>query len=70
MTPLLAELTKQDNLILAQAAMEIVTALETARRLNWTDDETAMRLMYKFAGEIVDVPDLLLKIRGKKVEEA
>jgi hypothetical protein len=29
-----------------------------------------MRLMYKFAGEIVDVPDLILKIRGKKVEEA
>ena len=70
LTPLLAELTKKDNLILAQAAKEIVSALETARRLNWTDDETAMRLMYKFAGEIVDVPDLLLKIRGKKVEEA
>jgi hypothetical protein len=70
LTANLAELTKQDNLMLAQAAKEIVTALEAARRMNWTDDETAMKLMYKFAGEIVDVPELLDKIRGqKKVEE-
>jgi hypothetical protein len=63
-TARVGELTKADNLMLAQSAKEIVTALEIAKRNNWCDDETAIRMMYKFAGEIVDVEELLAKIRG------
>lgn len=46
-----AELTREDNLMLAQAANEIVGALSSAKGLGWIDDESAAALMMKFAGE-------------------
>lgn len=46
-----AELTREDNLMLAQAAREIVGALASAKGLGWIDDETAAGMMLKFAGE-------------------
>ena len=49
------ELTKEDNLQLAQAAQAIVNALTSAKREGWIGDEAARYLLYKFAGE--NVPD-------------
>lgn len=58
-----AELTREDNLMLAQAANQIVTALSQAKTNGWVDDQTAMSLMYKFAGEVVDIPQVLDRIK-------
>ncbi|MBI3733829.1 MAG: hypothetical protein HY259_10305, partial [Chloroflexi bacterium] len=49
------ELTREDNLLLAQAAEAIVKALEAARANGWVDDATAQALMLKFAGESATV---------------
>lgn len=47
------ELTKEDNLMLAQAARQVVEALGVAHDRGWLNDELAARLMLKFAGEVV-----------------
>ncbi len=44
-----------DNLMLAQAAATMVSALGNAKERGWVSDETAMRLLFQFAGEEVDV---------------
>lgn len=62
-----AELTREDNLMLAQAARDVVTALTSAKAQGWVDDQTAIGLMMKFAGEVVDVPDLLERIKAQRV---
>jgi hypothetical protein len=49
----IAELTREDNLMLAQAANSMVSALVAAKTQGWVDDETASALMFKFAGEVV-----------------
>lgn len=46
-----AELTREDNLMLAQAAEAMVSALAEAKTQGWVDDATAAGLMFKFAGE-------------------
>jgi len=58
------DLDREDNRELAAAAHQIVEALAVMKAQGWVDDETAMRVAYKFAGEVVDVPALLRKIRG------
>jgi hypothetical protein len=57
--PVVQEMTKEDNLALAQAASAVVSALVTAKQNGWVDDVTAAGLMYKFAGEVVDVEKVL-----------
>lgn len=47
------EVARADNLALAQAAREIVSALAEMKVNGWIDDSTAIRLAFKFAGEVV-----------------
>jgi hypothetical protein len=49
------ELKAGDNLVLAQATATMVNALSSAKAQGWVSDETAMRLLFQFAGEEVDV---------------
>ena len=45
------EVARADNLVLAQAARNIVQALSEMSDRGWIDDATAARLAFKFAGE-------------------
>ncbi len=58
------DITRQDNLELAQAASLIARALESYARLGIIDKDTALELAFKFAGEMVDVERI-----KKRVEE-
>ncbi|MFB0547222.1 MAG: hypothetical protein ACETWB_09950 [Anaerolineae bacterium] len=58
------DLTTADNKKLADAAKTIVEALATMKENNWIDDETAISLALKFAGEIVDPKTILARIQG------
>jgi len=49
------ELKIGDSLALAQATEAMLTALGAAKVQGWASDETAMRLLFQFAGEEVDV---------------
>ena len=59
------DLTKDDNSKLADAAKTIVEALALMKDKGWVDDETAMRIAYRFAGELVDVSELLERMAGE-----
>ncbi len=41
--------------MLAQATATMVSALGAAKEQGWVSDETAMRLLFQFAGEEVNV---------------
>lgn len=51
------ELTREDNLMLAQATNQIVSALTQAKAEGWIDDATAQGLVFKFAGEAAATPE-------------
>ncbi|HEY7349568.1 MAG TPA: hypothetical protein VH599_14730 [Ktedonobacterales bacterium] len=54
-TVIFPELKVADNLMLAQATATVVSALSSAKEQGWVSDETAMRLLFQFAGEEVDI---------------
>jgi hypothetical protein len=47
------DISRADNGALASAAAGIVGAFATMKQNGWIDDETAIRLAFQFAGEIV-----------------
>jgi hypothetical protein len=47
------DISRQDNESLANAASTIVAAFATMKENGWIDDETAIRLSFKFAGEVL-----------------
>jgi hypothetical protein len=47
------EVARADNQGLATAARDIVQALKEMRLQGWIDDETAIKLAFKFAGEVI-----------------
>ena len=59
LTSALTDLTTEDNRELAQAARDIVEALAVMKDRGWIDDQTAIRIAFKFAGEIVDPQAIL-----------
>ena len=59
------DITKHDNVQMAQAALLITRALETMARCGWVDRETAITMALKFAGELVDVKQVLERV-GKQ----
>ncbi len=59
------DLTKDDNAKLAKAGKTIVEALAIMKDKNWVDDETAMRIAFRFAGELVDVNDLMERLETR-----
>jgi hypothetical protein len=58
------EIDVEDNQQLASSVNSLVNALVTARQQRWLSDETAMRLLFKFAGEEIDVHTELERIRA------
>lgn len=49
------EIDVDDHQTLAGATQTLVTALSAAKAQGWVSDETAMRLLFQFAGEEVDL---------------
>ncbi|GHO62522.1 hypothetical protein KSC_014140 [Ktedonobacter sp. SOSP1-52] len=60
------EIDLDDNKQLAGAANALTQALTAAKAQGWLSDETAMRLLFKFAGEDISVHDELARIRGEQ----
>lgn len=58
-----SDLTEEDNLKAARAASAIVECLVAMKAQGWITDRKAMELAYKFAGEVVDVEQLLEDLR-------
>jgi len=48
------EIARADNAGLATAAKDVVEALSSMRAQGWIDDPTAIKLAFKFAGEVID----------------
>jgi hypothetical protein len=59
------DVTKRDNLQMAQAALLITRALDLMARWRWIDKETAVSLAMKFAGELVDVREILERLEDE-----
>lgn len=46
-----------DHATLAGSTQTLVAALSTAKAQGWVSDETAMRLLFQFAGEEIDIAE-------------
>lgn len=57
------EIDVADHSTLAGATQMLVSALTAAKSQGWISDETAMRLLFQFAGEEVDIPAEQARIR-------
>jgi len=66
---LFPEIDSADAQTLANATQLLVSALTVAKQEGWVSDETAMRLLFQFAGEELDVHEKQERIRtqGKEV---
>lgn len=56
------DVTKHDNLEMAQAALMITRALDTLGRWGWIDKKSAVELAMKFAGELIDVEQVFERL--------
>lgn len=65
---LFPEMNVADHQTLASATQMLVSALVMAKEHGWVSDETAMRLIFQFAGEELDVYEEQARIRGKGKE--
>ncbi|MCC7361223.1 MAG: hypothetical protein IT317_17185 [Anaerolineales bacterium] len=54
-----SDISARDNAVLAQAAAQTAAAFGGLRERGLIDDAELVRLVYKFAGELVDVPEVL-----------
>jgi hypothetical protein len=59
LTATVSDLREEDNLQTAQAAHEIVEYLVAMKEQGWITKRKAMEMAYRFAGEMVDVEDML-----------
>lgn len=59
-----ADITKRDNQMLAQSALQIVQALEIMAGHGWVDRETAIEMAFRFAGELVDVKTIVERMKS------
>ena len=57
------EIDVADHQTLASATQMLVSALTVARAQGWVSDETAMRLLFQFAGEEIDISEEQARIR-------
>lgn len=66
-----AEVARADNESLAKAAAMIVTALVKMREAGWIDDETAVKMAFKFAGEPLGEEEVkrILQTKAKAKEQ-
>lgn len=56
------DVTKADNMEMAQSALMICRALDTMARWEWIDKRSAIEIAMKFAGELVDVEQLFKRL--------
>ncbi len=63
-----AEVAREDNANLATAARDMATAMATIAAQGWVDDETALTLLLKFAGEAYSREDVLKILATAKKE--
>jgi hypothetical protein len=56
-----ADISARDNVSLSMAAQNIINMLSDLRDRQMITDEEYLRLAYRFAGEVVDVEDMLAK---------
>jgi len=57
------DITKEDNVQLAQGALLISQALEVMARHGWIDAQSATQIALRFAGELVDAKEVLRKVK-------
>lgn len=57
------DITTSDNKDMAQSGLLIARMLDTMGKYGWIDDETAVTMAMKFAGELVDVETVLERIK-------
>jgi len=57
------EIDVADHQTLAYATQLLVSALTAAKSQGWVSDETAMRLIFQFAGEELDISEEQARIR-------
>ena len=65
---LFPEIDVSDSQTLAGATQTLVSALTVARQQGWVSDETAMRLLFQFAGEEIDVHEEQARVRAQRAE--
>lgn len=65
---LFPEMNVADHPTLASATQMLVSALSVAKEQGWVSDETAMRLLFQFAGEELDVHEEQARIRSRGKE--
>jgi len=63
------EIDVEDNQQLATSVNYLVNALVTAKNQGWLSDETAMRLLFKFAGEEIDVHSEMQRVKATSSAE-
>ena len=61
-----SDISARDNAVLAQAAAQVAAAFGGLREQGLIDDAELVRLVYKFAGELVDVPEVLRRAGEKQ----
>jgi hypothetical protein len=64
------EIEVADHATLASAVNMLVSALGTARAEGWISDETAMRLIFQFAGEEIDVHEEQARIHAQQARRS
>ncbi len=65
---LFPEIDVVDHQTLANATQLLVAALTTAKEQGWVSDETAMRLLFQFAGEELDIHEEQARIKTEHQE--
>jgi hypothetical protein len=60
------EIDSGEHHTLAQGMNWLLPALQTARQQHWISDETAMRIMFEYCGEEVDIQEELRRIARQK----
>jgi hypothetical protein len=63
---LFPEIDVDDHQVLASSTQMLVAALTAAKQQGWVSDETAMRLIFQFAGEEMDIHEELARIRADR----
>lgn len=60
------EIDSEEHNVLAQGMNWLVPALQTAKAQGWISDETAMKIMFEYCGEEVDIHAELEKIKSQR----
>jgi hypothetical protein len=60
------EIDSGEHFTLAQAVNQLIMALSNASAKGWVSDETAMRIMFEFAGEEIDIPEEMDKVAQER----